>query len=503
MKGFRMYHQIQQLKELGFKKASVAKQLRINRETVSRYWNMTVDDFEIEFSRVKKLSALSERQDIIIKWLSEYPTMTAAQVCDWLKEHYHEFYAERTVSRYVKLVREQYRLLKTNHPREYEAVDELPMGQQMQLDFGVYSMKNIDGGRTKVYFAGFVLAHSRFKWAYFQDRPFTTVDLVHACHICFRFLTGMPQELVVDQDSLISVNENYGDVIYTYEFEKFRQECGLKMYLCRKSDPETKGKIESVVRFIKYNFLANRLFVDEDILNGSLMDWLERTGNGKVHSTTKKIPAEVFEVERDHLRPLIDSPINTNANIYRTVRKDNTILYGSNRYTLPYGTYSKHKEVRVSPQNGILIITDIFGDYVIWEHPISAGRGQLIKNTNHSRDRAGTIDALENSLNEALDHCVEDFLKEIRCQKPRYSRDQFGLITSLINEYGKDNVLSAIDYCKKNRLYSATYIKDYLIFQSQPKPNQEVIQIPISDKKYHITTEKRPISVYAKAGGMI
>ena len=118
MKGFKMYNQIQQLKELGFKKAGIAKQLKINRETVSRYWNMTAEEFEDEQNRVKKLSTLSNREEIILKWIEEYPTITAAQVCDWLKEHYKEFYSERIVSRYVKQLREQYHLLKSNHPRE-------------------------------------------------------------------------------------------------------------------------------------------------------------------------------------------------------------------------------------------------------------------------------------------------------------------------------------------------------------------------------------------------
>ena len=501
MKGFKMYNQIQQLKELGFKKAGVAKQLMINRETVSRYWNMTSEEFESELARVKKLSTLSNREEIILNWLRQYPTMTAAQVCDWLKESYKEFNSERIVSRYVKQLREQYHLLKSNHPREYEAVEDLPMGQQMQLDFGEYSMTNTNKGRTKVYFAGFVLAHSRFKWGYLQNRPFTSVDLVNACSKCFSFIGGMPNELVVDQDSLISVNENYGDIIYTYEFEKFRQDCGLKMYLCRKSDPESKGKIESVVKFIKYNFLANRLFVDEEILNSSFSDWLERTGNGKVHSTTKKIPAEVFKSERDYLRPFVDSHINTSTDIFRNVRKDNTILYDSSRYSVPFGTYTNHPEVRVKVENGRLIISDVFADFVMCEHPISADRGRLVKNTNHRRDRESSIDAMEVSLNNELSNLVVDFIKEIRKQKARYSRDQFSLIHELIKVHGKDSVLSAIDYCVKNRLYSATYVNDYLIHLNQLKPELPTIKIPVSDKKYHITTEKRSVSEYAKAGG--
>jgi len=32
-----------------------------------------------------------------------------------------------------------------------------------------------------------------------------------------------------------------GDIIHTFEFEKFRQECKFKVYLCRAADPESKG----------------------------------------------------------------------------------------------------------------------------------------------------------------------------------------------------------------------------------------------------------------------
>ena len=502
MKGFKMYNQIKQLKELGFSKVGTAKQLGINRETVTRYWNMTADEFEHQLSEVKRAQVLAKREEVIIKWLKEYPTVTAAQVCDWLKEHYNEKYSERTVSRYVKELRNKYRLLKSNHPREYEAVEELPMGQQMQVDFGQKTMKSIDGFNVKVYFAAFVLAHSRYKWGFFQTRPFRTTDLVVACNMCFQFIGGMPLELVFDQDSIVSVSENYGDVIHTYEFEKYRQECNFKIHLCRKADPESKGKIESVVKFIKYNFVENRLFVDEVILNQSFLDWLDRTGNRKIHSTTKKVPIDIYKTERDYLRPLKLVAVNADIDIYRTVRKDNTIIYDSNRYSLPLGTYGKHKEVCLVITEGQLALTDIFRDHVICEHAISTGRGQLIKNTSHSRDKESSIDTLEQSLNIALDNKAINFLKEIRHQKSRYSRDQFGLIKTLLGEYALDKVLSAIQYCEENRLYSATYVKGYLKHVSPPEPKTPKPLLPIADKKYHVTTEKRLVSVYAKAGGM-
>lgn len=444
MKGFKMYNQIQQLKELGFTRARSAKQLNINRETVTRYWTMTAEEFDVQLYSISREQLLSKREIIITNWLKQYPTMTAAQVCDWLKEHYSEDINERTVSRYVKELREKYNIKKSNHPRDYEAVDELPMGQQLQVDFGEKWMQSVDGQRVKVRFVAFVLAHSRYKWAYFQTRPFTTTDLVRSCYECFRYIGGMPLELVFDQDSVVSVSENSGDIIHTFEFEKFRQECNFKVYLCRAADPESKGKIENVVKFIKYNFVENRLFTDEVILNKSCLDWLNRTGNAKIHSTTKQIPAKVFEEEREQLRPLLDAPSNSDTRIFRNVRKDNAIVYDSNRYSLPIGTYNNQKEVSIKADDGKLTIMTVFGE-LIHEHVISTGRGQLIKSTSHSRDNSDPLDKAQSIIDELLLFKATDFLQIIRTEKSRYARDQFKLLQTLSDKYGVDNVLNVSD----------------------------------------------------------
>jgi transposase len=202
MKEYKVYNAIQQLKERGFRKDSVAKQLNINWRTVDRYWDMTADEYESQSQGLKRGSRLDDYQNQILIWLRQYPSMTASQVCDWLKENYNADFKERTVSRYVKHLREEYGLKKAPAPRDYEAVPELPMGQQVQGDFGQIMMPNVDGGQTKVYAAVFLLARSRYKYAEMQSRPFTSTDLVRSCHNCFRYFGGMPQEMVFDQDSI-------------------------------------------------------------------------------------------------------------------------------------------------------------------------------------------------------------------------------------------------------------------------------------------------------------
>jgi hypothetical protein len=118
MKGYRVYSQIKQLQEKGFSQSAVSKQLAINRRTVSRYWNMTAEEYEE--LRITRIKLLDEHRETILMWLREYPTLSAAQVCDWLKEHYSAFYTERTVSRYVKDLREKYTLPKAEDIRTYE-----------------------------------------------------------------------------------------------------------------------------------------------------------------------------------------------------------------------------------------------------------------------------------------------------------------------------------------------------------------------------------------------
>ena len=51
------------------------------------------------------------------------------------------------------------------------------------------------------------------------------------------------------------------------------------MYLCRKSDPESKGKIENVMKYVKYNFADSCKFINIDNWNERCLAWLKGTGN--------------------------------------------------------------------------------------------------------------------------------------------------------------------------------------------------------------------------------
>lgn len=510
MKGIEMYSQIKDLQKKGFSVRKTADYLGISRETAKKYRKMTLDAYMDLAGSIRKLSRLDAYKERILSWLHEYPDMSSAQVYDWLLEHYALDISERSVSRYVKQLREDYVIPKVKRPREYEAMVELPMGQQMQLDFGVKNMPLSDRqGHKKVYFVCVVLAHSRYKWGSFQNRPFTAVDLTQALDECFAFFGGIAQEIVVDQDSIITVSENYGDIIYTYAFEQYKQQHKLNMRVCRKADPESKGMVENTVKYIKQNFLPHRYYMEPDHLNAAFLAWLERTGNAKVHGTTKKVPAKVFEVEREHLRPILFTENNSCDNsITRSVRKDNTVLYNSNRYSVPLGTYTKEKEVEIRIADDKLQIWQVFGDYMMAEHPISLEKGRLIKSTDHTRNKDVSIDQLQEQLLNQIGQAYRPYLLEIRKRKTRYYRDQLLLLKDLLKMHGNAHVEDALCYCSELELYSIPDLRDTCKYlkEQRCKPLREPELIPRVEpisrpELIHVTTQKRNISEYMDMGG--
>lgn len=163
----------------------------------------------------------------------------------------------------------------------------------------------------------------------------------------FEYFVGRPREIVYNQDKILAVSENNGDIIYTTGFQNYLNEIKFSVYLCRGADPESKGPVENVVRFAKHGFAEHRTLIDIDSFNEDCIAWLRRTANHDKHGTTHKRPDEVFALEREYLIsvPAYSFASANNDSISYPVRKDNIVLYKGNRYRVPIGTY--HQGLRV------------------------------------------------------------------------------------------------------------------------------------------------------------
>ena len=258
---FMTYFEIHRMHREGYSNSKISEFLVLNRRTVSKYLSMSEAEYE-EFlikqtNREKKLLPF---EDFVRQRLEEFRNTPAAQMHDWLKENHPDFpvVSQKTVFNFVSWVRKKHQLPVVKTERQFQQLEETPYGKQAQVDFGEYNMRTTTGTRVKVFFFTIVLSRSRFKYVWFTDRYFTSELAIEAHEKAFEYIGGIPDEIVYDQDKVFVVSENGGDIILTNAFRGYTRAQCFDLYFCRKADPQSKGKVENVVKYVKQNFLYNR-----------------------------------------------------------------------------------------------------------------------------------------------------------------------------------------------------------------------------------------------------
>ncbi|WP_238475863.1 IS21 family transposase [Clostridium manihotivorum] len=510
MKEWKVFAEIIELKNKGFKKSQVERIMGINYKTIMKYWDMTPEEYA---ELMKKAKSRTKKVDMykkdVLEWIREFDDISTAQIYDWLQEKYGMLdFKERTLRWYVNKLRANHNLPKAAYKRQYIEVPELPMGYQAQVDFGQTWQHKPDGSRIKLYCFAMVLSHSRFKFVHWLDKPFTTESFIEAHDRAFEYFKGMPKEIVYDQDRVLAVDENFGDVIYTQDFQNYINIMRFKTRLCRAYDPESKGKIEAVVKFVKYNFAIHRTFVDIDSFNEDCLKWLERTGNGKLHDITKKVPAEVFALESQHLQQVPQSirKKSDDTSLNYAVRKNNTVFYKQNRYQVPKGIYEPGKQVKLVIKDTSMDIVDLESGEIIAHHALSNKKGELVKLNHPERQISKTTEEMYGkALNVLGDtEIARVLLDNIKRERSRYIKDQLGVIVKAAPNYDFDIIEKAVEYCVRRRLWSAGMFKDTLehlnLKTSQGKNNKPNLNnATIPSKCKGVKTEVRAISEYTNA----
>lgn len=459
-----MWYQVQELTQQGLNKSQIHREIGLDRSTVLKYQNMEEAEFHqwIRQSR-NQPKKLANYKSFVKDLLRDKPYLSAAQVEDRLKEHYEDLpnIHSKTVYNFVLYIRSRYDIPKPSKPdkRVFEKLPEPPFGKQAQVDFGQTWLLTKQGTRKKVHFFTMVLSRSRYKFVMFEDKPFTAETASNAHNLAFSYFTGVPKEIIYDQDSVFLYDENLGDYLLTQAFSSFCKTQDFKAIFCRKADPQSKGKIESVVKYVKQNFLRGRTFINIEVLNQEALSWLKRTGNAKVHSTTKLVPAKQWEEEKKHLLPLKKTQKQKQLNNYK-VRKDNTICYKSNFYSLPLGTYKdKDSSVMIGVNENKLTIYTM-DNKQICTHNLCLEKGQSIRNSDHRREKSKTLEEYQKQVLDILGQTetAKEYLELLHKNKSRYYRDNLQYIIKNHNNYTADNTRESLLFCIENKLLNASYL---------------------------------------------
>ena len=144
-------------------------------------------------------------------------------------------------------------------------------------------------------------------------------------------------------------------LVWQTDYEVFMQTVGFQTKLCRPRHPFTKEKVERLVRFVKDNFLADRVFFNISGLNLAALDWCNQQ-NRIYHRALGLIPQnEHFQVCAGSLSVLADShSLRAYLCSVRKITFDGFVNYEGRRFDVPYSY--RQSRAGVMPEGEMLYI---------------------------------------------------------------------------------------------------------------------------------------------------
>ncbi len=207
-------------------------------------------------------------------------------------------------------------------------------GDQLQHDWGEL-LTEVGGERRKVYFAVNTLGYSRRFHVYAaprNDAEHTYESLVRA----FEHFGGVTRQVWVDNQKAAVLSHRDERVRFNPGFVQLAEHYGFVPKACRPARPQTKGKDERMVGYVKHNFFQRyRRFESFEQLNRQLAHWLATVADPRVHGTLKVVVAERFAEEQPHLQPVPRLRFDCSYRETRRVGLDAFIDVQGNRYSVP------------------------------------------------------------------------------------------------------------------------------------------------------------------------
>lgn len=227
-------------------------------------------------------------------------------------------------------------------------------GEQGQVDWGHFGFITHQGHTCRLYAFVLTLGWSRAMYLRFT----TSMEQIWfiRCHLhAFSYLGGVPRRLLYDNlGSVVSRHDPDGTVHWNPRFLDFADVAGFAPQACRPYRPQTKGKVENGVKYVRGNFWQGLHFQDLDDLNTQALHWLNTVANCRVHGTTNEVP--FTRLPQEKLLPA-DGALTYDTSVItaRRASRDCVISYAGNLYSLPSIYARQSVQVKVTEAEDLVI----------------------------------------------------------------------------------------------------------------------------------------------------
>lgn len=291
------------LYDQGLSQRAIAKELGISRNTVKRYIKNKLVITEYKARLPAAVSKLEQFKNYLDERRSyARPDKIPATVL--MQEITKQGYAGS-----LSLLRAYIRKSEPTKPIELVQRFETAPGKQLQVDWAEFR-------RGKNRLSAFIatLGYSRYSYVEFvSDEKIST--LLECLANAFDYFGGVSREILFDNmKTVVIARHAYGEGHHRFHqgLWDFAKHYGFIPKLCQPFRPQTKGKVERFIGYLRYSFfvplktlLASvNLPLDKNTANKEVLQWLAQTANVRLHQGINEQPLTRWQIEQPLLQTI-------------------------------------------------------------------------------------------------------------------------------------------------------------------------------------------------------
>jgi transposase len=425
---------------------TVARRFGVHHSTVRR---TLVDAPQLEGAKAP--SKVDPHKAYIVDQLSQYPELTSTRLFMMLRDRGYSG-GVATLRRYVAQVRRP-------APRKVYLRVEVEPGEQAQVDWGSFGHLRIGAAGAQRPLSAFVMVMSWSRALYVDFALDQRMESFLALHQrALTFFGGVPKRVLYDNLKSVVLHHVGATVQFNPRFLDFAGHYLFEPTAAPVRYPEAKGKVESLMRYLRSSFFYGRVFNSLDDVRRQVERWRDEVANQRLHGTTRERPSDRLVVERARLRPLPERPYDTALVVPAVVSKEARVRLDGNTYSVPPDLVGKSVLVRADE----LAVRVIHDSAVRAEHERSFDRRKHVEDPQHVEQllarRKGALGPRKKDRIAALSDEARVYLQEIA----RRRIDLEGEVKKLLrlkDAYGEDDLRIGIARALTTRAFGARYVR--------------------------------------------
>ncbi len=307
--------------------------------------------------------ALVQQRARIEGWLTGEPPLRLVRV--------HELLAREGIEvGYATLRRFAHRELDWHKRSPTVLLDDPPMGQEAQVDFGLMGrVTNVEGLQRRLWALIVTLSASRYMYVY-PTFTQTVEDVCAGLDAAWRFFSGITKHIILDNASAMVVRASATDPGLNRAFRDYTNERQLFADTARVQHPKDKPRVENQVPYVRERWFAGESFGSDLVeIRRHAETWCREVAGARVHGTTRRVPREVYETEeRPHMQPAPEGEFDVPHWCSPKVHPDHHVQVLKALYSVPTRYIGKVVEARADRKT----VRMYLGAELIKAHPRKA-----------------------------------------------------------------------------------------------------------------------------------